>query len=99
MERAAVRRHHVVLDGRLRGVLFVGRFIDRVGVRLGFAAAVVVWSLAAAGHGLAGSVLGFAAARFALGLGESGNFPAAIKATAEWFPKHERAWAIIYLTQ
>lgn len=75
------------------GFLFVGRFIDRVGVRLGFAVAVVVWSLAAAGHGLASSVVGFAIARFILGLGEAGNFPAAIKATAEWFPKHERAFA------
>jgi ACS family hexuronate transporter-like MFS transporter len=75
------------------GFLFVGRFIDRVGVRLGFAAAVVVWSVAAAAHGLVYSVFGFALARFILGLGESGNFPAAIKATAEWFPKHERAFA------
>ena len=75
------------------GFLFVGRFIDRVGVRVGFAVAVVLWSLAAAGHGLAHSVFGFALARFALGLGESGNFPAAIKATAEWFPRHERAFA------
>ena len=75
------------------GFIFVGRFIDKVGVRLGFAAAVVLWSIAAAAHGLAYSVVGFALARFALGLGESGNFPAAIKATAEWFPKHERAFA------
>jgi ACS family hexuronate transporter-like MFS transporter len=75
------------------GFLFVGRFIDRVGVRIGFAAAVVVWSLAAAGHSLAMTVVGFGIARFILGLGESGNFPAAIKATAEWFPKHERAFA------
>ncbi len=75
------------------GFVFVGRFVDRVGVRVGFAAAVVLWSLAAASHGLAHTVLGFALARFALGIGESGNFPAAIKATAEWFPKHERALA------
>ena len=75
------------------GFLFVGRFIDKVGVRLGFAVAVVLWSVAAAAHGLAYSVFGFAVARFALGLGESGNFPAAIKATAEWFPRHERAFA------
>lgn len=75
------------------GFLFVGRFIDRVGVRVGFAVAVVVWSVAASAHGLATTVLGFALARFALGLGESGNFPAAIKATAEWFPRHERALA------
>ncbi|MES2523991.1 MAG: MFS transporter [Gemmatimonadota bacterium] len=73
------------------GFLFVGRFIDRVGVRLGFAVAVIVWSIAAAAHGAVYSVFGFALARFVLGLGESGNFPAAIKATADWFPKHERA--------
>lgn len=75
------------------GFLFVGRFIDRVGVRIGFAAAVVVWSIAAAAHGVVYSVLGFGIARFVLGLGEAGNFPAAIKATAEWFPKHERAFS------
>jgi ACS family hexuronate transporter-like MFS transporter len=75
------------------GFLFVGRFIDRVGVRLGFAVAVIVWSIAAAGHGLVQSVFGFAIARFLLGLGESGNFPAAIKSTAEWFPRHERAFS------
>ena len=75
------------------GFLFVGRFIDRVGVRIGFAVAVVLWSLAGAAHGFVYSVFGFAFARFLLGLGESGNFPAAIKATAEWFPKHERAFA------
>jgi len=75
------------------GFLFMGRFIDRVGVRIGFAVAVVVWSLASAGHALAATVIGFGIARFILGLGESGNFPAAIKATAEWFPKHERGFA------
>lgn len=75
------------------GFLFVGRFIDRVGVRLGFAVAVIVWSIAAAAHGAVYSVFGFALARFVLGLGESGNFPAAIKSTAEWFPKHERAFS------
>lgn len=75
------------------GFLFVGQFIDRVGVRVGFALAVIVWSIAGAAHGVVYSIFGFAAARFVLGLGESGNFPAAIKATAEWFPKHERAFA------
>jgi ACS family hexuronate transporter-like MFS transporter len=75
------------------GFLFVGRFIDKVGVRIGFAIAVVLWSIAGAAHGFVYSVFGFAVARFLLGLGESGNFPAAIKATAEWFPKHERAFA------
>ncbi|MBL0940022.1 MAG: MFS transporter [Gemmatimonadaceae bacterium] len=75
------------------GFLFIGRFIDRVGVRLGFAVAVVVWSIAAMAHGLVYSIFGFGLARFVLGLGEAGNFPAAIKATAEWFPKHERAFS------
>jgi ACS family hexuronate transporter-like MFS transporter len=75
------------------GFLVVGRLIDRVGVRIGYALALVVWSLAAAGHALAGSALGFGIARFVLGLGEAGNFPSAIKATAEWFPRRERALA------
>lgn len=75
------------------GFLFVGRFIDKVGVRLGFAIAVIAWSIAGAAHGAVYTVFGFAIARFMLGLGESGNFPAAIKATAQWFPKHERAFA------
>jgi ACS family hexuronate transporter-like MFS transporter len=75
------------------GFLGVGRFIDKVGVRIGFAIAVLVWSIAGIAHGFVYSVFGFALVRFLLGLGESGNFPAAIKATAEWFPKHERAFA------
>lgn len=75
------------------GLLFVGRFIDTVGTRIGYAVSVIVWSIAAAGHALVKTVFGFGVARFSLGLGESGNFPAAIKATAEWFPKQERAFA------
>jgi ACS family hexuronate transporter-like MFS transporter len=75
------------------GFLFAGWFIDRVGVRFGYAAYLVVWSLAAAAHALAKSATGFGVARFALGIGESGNFPAAIKTVAEWFPKKERALA------
>ncbi len=75
------------------GLLGVGRLIDRVGVRWGYAIAVAVWSVAAMAHAGARSVAGFAIARFALGIGEAGNFPAAIKATAEWFPKKERAFA------
>jgi len=75
------------------GLLFVGRFIDKVGVKIGYSVSIVVWSVAAMGHALAKSVLGFGVARLSLGLGESGNFPAAIKATAEWFPKKERALA------
>src|SRR5262249_18707656 len=73
------------------GLLGVGRLMDRVGTRKGFSLAMVFWSAAAMGHALASSVLGFGIARFFLGLGEAGNFPAAIKTVAEWFPKKERA--------
>ena len=94
------------------GLLLAGRLMDRLGARVGFALAIIVWSLAAMAHaeaeafgGFAGAVLavvgltytvsvaGFIFARFALGLGEAGNFPAAIKVVAEWFPKRERALA------
>jgi ACS family hexuronate transporter-like MFS transporter len=75
------------------GFLFAGWMIDRLGTRLGYAIALILWSLAAAGHAFVDSVAGFMIARFALGLGESGNFPAAIKTVAEWFPKKERAFA------
>lgn len=74
------------------GYAGAGRLIDRVGVRLGLAVAVGVWSLAAVGHGLARSVTGFSTARFLLGLGEGGNFPAAIKTFGEWFPRRDRAF-------
>ncbi|QQS45578.1 MAG: MFS transporter [Acidobacteriota bacterium] len=75
------------------GLLLVGRVMDWMGTRKGFSWAVIVWSIAAAGHALARSVFGFSVARFALGIGESGNFPASIKTVAEWFPKKERALA------
>jgi ACS family hexuronate transporter-like MFS transporter len=72
---------------------FAGRFLDRVGVRGGLAIGVLVWSAAAMAHSLATSVLGFAMARFVLGLGEATNFPACVKAVAEWFPKRQRSLA------
>ena len=75
------------------GLVGAGALIDRLGTRIGYALAICVWSVAAMSHALAGSVLGFAAARFLLGLGEAGNFPAAIKTVAEWFPRRERAFA------
>jgi ACS family hexuronate transporter-like MFS transporter len=100
------------------GFIFAGRFMDRIGVRRGFAISVTLWSLAAMAHGLAGYVTnwtipvlnldkktgfalvtltgaaaGLALARFALGIGEAGAFPASIKAVADWFPKKERAFA------
>src|ERR1700689_933759 len=75
------------------GMVLVGRFIDRVGTRLGYALAMAFWSLASIAHGLASSFTGFLVARFALGLGESAVFPASLKAVAEWFPRKERALA------
>lgn len=76
------------------GLLLMGRVLDYVGVRAGMAASIVLWSVAAIGHAFAGTVGGFSFARGALGLGEAGNFPGAVKAVAEWFPKRERALAI-----
>jgi ACS family hexuronate transporter-like MFS transporter len=74
--------------------LFVfGWFVDRKGVKIGYAVSIAAWSLAAAGHALVGSLSGFITARIALGLGEGGNFPSSIKAVAHWFPRRERAFA------
>jgi len=70
-----------------------GRILDRLGVRTGYALAALVWSLASMSHSLARTSFQFILARFGLGLGESGNFPAAIKTVAEWFPEKERALA------
>src|SRR5213594_3045947 len=75
------------------GMLLAGPLIDGLGTRMGYALSLFVWSLAGMTHGLARNVTQFASARFALGLGEAGNFPAAIKTVAEWFPKKERALA------
>ncbi len=100
------------------GMLVAGGIIDRIGLKRGFIIAIIIWSVAAAGHGFAhklpefslpalvisdkvgfafltltGAAAGFALMRFLLGLGEAGNFPAAIKTVAEWFPKRERALA------
>ncbi|HEX8413594.1 MAG TPA: MFS transporter [Sphingomicrobium sp.] len=75
------------------GLLACGPLIDRVGSRLGYAAAIGLWSFAAMLHAFARTPFGFAGARFLLGLGEAANFPAAIKTVAEWFPRHERALA------
>lgn len=75
------------------GLLVVGRLIDRFGTRISYAVSIAVWSIAGCFHAAARGAVGFGMARFVLGLGESANFPAAIKATAEWFPKKERALA------
>jgi ACS family hexuronate transporter-like MFS transporter len=75
------------------GLLVIGGLMDRFGTRKGFSFAITFWSIAAMGHAFARSAFSFGAARFMLGLGEAGNFPAAIKTVAEWFPKKERALA------
>ena len=75
------------------GMVLAGRVIDWLGTKLGYAASLIVWSFAAIGHALAKGPVGFGVARGFLGISEAGNFPAAIKTTAEWFPKKERALA------
>jgi MFS transporter, ACS family, hexuronate transporter len=76
------------------GMLLVGRLVDRLGVRLGYAVTMIFWTLASMGHALASSLTGFVVARAALGFAESGVFPCSIKAVAEWFPNKERSFAI-----
>jgi ACS family hexuronate transporter-like MFS transporter len=75
------------------GLLIFGRIVDRIGTRLGYAVSITIWSIAAMCHALATGTFGFGIARTALGLGEAGNFPTAIKSVAEWFPKKDRALA------
>ncbi|MCX6136820.1 MAG: MFS transporter [Ignavibacteriales bacterium] len=75
------------------GLVMFGRFVDRFGTRIGYSVSVTLWSFAAMAHAAVNTVFGFGIARFGLGLSEAGNFPAAIKAVAEWFPKKERAFA------
>jgi MFS transporter, ACS family, hexuronate transporter len=75
------------------GMLVVGRFIDRVGTRMGYGLAMLFWSAVSMAHALCGSLFSFEIARGALGLGEAGAFPASIKTVTEWFPRKERAFA------
>ncbi|HQJ74942.1 MAG TPA: MFS transporter [Bacteroidota bacterium] len=75
------------------GMLGVGWVIDRIGTKIGYALSLALWSISAIGHAFARSTIGFIFARAILGISESGNFPAAIKTVAEWFPKKERALA------
>ena len=75
------------------GLLCFGWFINRVGPKIGYTVSIIAWSIAAIGHALVGSIRGFLLARVALGLGEGGNFPSAVPAVAQWFPKKERAFA------
>jgi MFS transporter, ACS family, hexuronate transporter len=75
------------------GLITTGKILDKLGTRMGYLWAMVVWSVAAMAHAAARTVPGFAAARFALGIGQAANFPAAVKSVAEWFPRKERAFA------
>ena len=78
------------------GLLFMGSIIDRFGTKTGYTLSIVIWSIFGMLHAAirpAFSLIGFITARFGLGIGESGNFPAAIKTVAEWFPKRDRAFA------
>ena len=75
------------------GLLLVGRIIDKIGTKLGYAVIITAWSIAGMFHALARNVLQFSLARIGLGLGESGNFPAGMKTVSEWFPEKEKALA------
>ena len=75
------------------GMLFYSRIIDKIGTKKGYTISVTVWSIAAMLHATVKSVFGFGVVRFILGLGESGNYPAAVKTVGEWFPKKESALA------
>jgi ACS family hexuronate transporter-like MFS transporter len=76
------------------GYLSFGKIVDVVGARLGYTIAIVIWTVSHMAHGFATGVVSFAMARFGLGVGESGNFPAGIRAVTDWFPQKERAFAI-----
>lgn len=75
------------------GPFVIGYMVDRLGTRLGFSLAVIIWSIASVSHAAARSWIGFAIARLGLGIGQAANFPACIKTVAEWFPQKERALA------
>jgi len=87
---------HIIMAFQLLyalGMVVAGRLIDKFGTKLGYGVTVVLWSIAAMGHALARGALSFGFWRGLLGISEAGNFPAAIKTVAEWFPKKERAFA------
>src|SRR4030065_1825311 len=78
------------------GLMFMGGIIDKYGTKIGYTISIIIWSIFGMLHAAirpAFSLIGFIVARFGLGIGESGNFPSAIKTVAEWFPKKERAFA------
>jgi len=87
---------HIIMAFQLLygvGMVIAGKLIDKFGTKIGYGVSVILWSIAAMGHALARGVWGFGFWRGFLGISEAGNFPAAIKSVAEWFPKKERALA------
>lgn len=80
------------------GMVLSGKLVDRVGVKIGYGVCVLVWSIAACGHALVRSTLGFGVMRALLGISESGSFPCAVKSVSEWFPRKEQALAVGILT-
>jgi MFS family permease len=81
------------------GYLSFGRIVDKLGARAGYAIAIVIWTIGHMAHGFASGVASFAAARFGLGVGESGNFPAGIRAVADWFPSASVLWPSAFSTR
>jgi ACS family hexuronate transporter-like MFS transporter len=75
------------------GLLVMGRLIDKIGTRVGYSLIIILWSIAGMFHAFARNALQFCLARFGLGIGEAGNFPAGMKSISEWFPKKERGIA------
>ena len=76
------------------GFLLMGWLIDKFGPKIGYAIAICIWTIGHVAHGFAGSVTSFMAARVVLGIGEAGHFPSVVRASSEWFPQKERAYAI-----
>jgi MFS transporter, ACS family, hexuronate transporter len=76
------------------GFLLMGWLIDRFGPKIGYSIAICIWTIGHVAHGFAGSVTSFMAARMVLGVGEAGHFPSVVRASSEWFPQKERAFAI-----
>lgn len=76
------------------GFLIMGWLIDRFGPKIGYTIAILIWTIGHVAHGFASSVASFMVARIVLGFGEAGHFPSVVRASSEWFPQKERAYAI-----
>ncbi len=76
------------------GFLVFGRIIDHFGPKIGYALAIVIWTVGHVAHGFSSSIAAFMASRVVLGVGEAGHFPTVVRASSEWFPQKERSYAI-----